>query len=312
MSGRYLITTYGSLQVAWLPELDGGGRAFGQDYVPIVRHTFGRVDRLFEFCAGPGYIGFSLLAHGCCNHLVLADVNPVAVSAMQETVRLNGLEKQVTIYQSDALNDIPPHERWDLVVANPPHFSTQVSSAPSLITDDVDWRTHRSFYSRVGHHLAPGGSLLIQENSEGSTPEKFLSFIDTGGLSHVRTLWYRAGQAGPSFYYLWVKKNLPGLLFDTEPFALRVVLRDGSPTLRIAPRERSSAVSLVNDTGRQVKPKLVDKTGASLFWLPFEEIAAGQEVLLPRMALPPGSYDVHDEVRDVSLARLIVTGDTPS
>jgi hypothetical protein len=34
-------------------------------------------------CSGPAFIGFALLAAGLTEYLVLADVNPVAVAAMQ-------------------------------------------------------------------------------------------------------------------------------------------------------------------------------------------------------------------------------------
>src|SRR2546426_1421833 len=64
------------------PDLDGGGVSFGQDYPRVLRGIgLGQCDRVFEFCAGPGYIGYSLLAHGFCKQLVLADVNPAAVQA---------------------------------------------------------------------------------------------------------------------------------------------------------------------------------------------------------------------------------------
>src|SRR5215212_221111 len=116
------VTEYHGLKLAWRPELSGGGRGFGQDYVPLVGHLFGRVGRLYEFCAGPGYIGFSLLANGLCDHLILSDLNPRAVEMMRETVRINELEAQVTVYESDGLDSIPAEEQWDLVVANPPHF----------------------------------------------------------------------------------------------------------------------------------------------------------------------------------------------
>ena len=104
---------------------------------------------------------------------MLADVNPQAVAALRETVRLNGLEDRVTVYESDGLDDIPAQERWDLVVSNPPHFDEQGGPAPQPAAARSRLGLHRGFYAQVGEHLAPGGSLLIQENSEGS---------GTGGL----------------------------------------------------------------------------------------------------------------------------------
>ncbi len=87
---------------------------FGQTYVPIVRELFGKVGRAYEFCAGPGFIGFSLLAAGLCDSLCLSDINREAVEIAMETVRRNNLEDRVSVYVSDALDAVPPHERWDL------------------------------------------------------------------------------------------------------------------------------------------------------------------------------------------------------
>jgi len=42
--------------------LDGGGSTFGQDFIPVLRaRGMPKVQRTFEWCSGPGFIGFSLL-----------------------------------------------------------------------------------------------------------------------------------------------------------------------------------------------------------------------------------------------------------
>ena len=66
--------------------------------------------RCFEFCAGPGFIGFMLLAAGICDTLVLGDVNPRAVAAARATLAESSnahLRRRVTVYHSDVLADIP-------------------------------------------------------------------------------------------------------------------------------------------------------------------------------------------------------------
>src|SRR5437899_2846192 len=93
---RYLTKTYNGISVSYAPDLDGGGTGFGQDYIPVVRRLFGRVGRVFEFCAGPAFIGFSLLGHGLCRSLCLSDINQEAVDAAHDTVKRNGLENVVS------------------------------------------------------------------------------------------------------------------------------------------------------------------------------------------------------------------------
>ena len=104
--------------------------------------------RAYEWCAGPGFIGFSLLAHGLCETLCLADVNPEAVAACRRTVRENALDDRVSVYRSDNLADIPAAERWDLVVSNPPHFDDR--SPGQLRYHDPRWSIHRGFFDGRG------------------------------------------------------------------------------------------------------------------------------------------------------------------
>jgi len=180
----YATATYAGLAVAYKPHLDGGGSTFGQDFIPVLRgRGMPKVQRAFEWCAGPGFIGFSLLAHGLCETLCLADVNPEAVAACQKTVRDNALAGRVAVYHSDNLKDIPAAEQWDLVVSNPPHFVD--SGIGQLRYHDPDWSVHRAFFGAVAVHLKPDGVIVLQENNAGSTPDTFTAMIAEAGLKVV-------------------------------------------------------------------------------------------------------------------------------
>ena len=181
---RYV--TYGNVRVHHKRYLDGGGSAFGQDYIPFLRDRgMPRQARVFEWCAGPGFIGFSMLGFGLCDTLCLADINPDAVRACRRTIAENGLAERVAVYHSNNLDDIPEMERWDLVVGNPPHFDwTQTGEARFA---DSGWNIHRRFFQSVGRFLKPGGVILVQENNHGSTVETFRQMIEETGLSIVLT-----------------------------------------------------------------------------------------------------------------------------
>lgn len=176
--------SYGGVRVSSKPHLDGGGSTFGQDFVPLLRKRgMPKAPRVFEWCAGPGFIGFSLLANGLAETLCLADVNPEAVAACRRTVARNGLEGKVAVYLSDNLAGIPASEQWDLVVSNPPHFGD--TGFRQLRYDDPDWRVHRGFFGSIARHLKPGGVIVLQENNDGSTPETFAAMIAEAGLRVV-------------------------------------------------------------------------------------------------------------------------------
>ncbi len=205
---NYDIVTYGSISVSYFDELVGGGEKYGQDYLRYLPHQVGKVDRLFEWCAGPGFIGFSLLAHGLCDTLCLADVNEDAVAACRDTVRRNRLEDRVNVYTSDGLRDISTSEAWDLVVGNPPHWGTdeELPWGPALIYNDPEWLLHRDFYSNVGRFLNPGSGVIIQENKDRSSTDDFASMIEEGGLQVVQT---SECPVNSHIYYVWTAPGEP-------------------------------------------------------------------------------------------------------
>jgi tRNA1(Val) A37 N6-methylase TrmN6 len=181
---RWKQTEYGDINVHFRKHLDGGGSDFGQDFIPFLQlRRMPRQPRVFEWCAGPGFIGFSLLAHGLAETLCLADVNPEAVEACRRTVRHNGLADRVSVYHSDNLTGIPASERWDLVVSNPPHFPDDYIG--ELRLSDQNWQIHRNFFAAVEPFLKPGGMIVLQENNRGSTAETFDSMIKASGLQTV-------------------------------------------------------------------------------------------------------------------------------
>jgi hypothetical protein len=145
---------YGDIEVFYDTDLDGGGREFGQDYLCEMNRLYPgkKPGRIYEWCSGPGFIGFSMLAEKMCSSLCLADVNPKAVSACMQTIERNDLQDRVSIYLSDSMRAIPASEKWDLVVGNPPHSKkkTIYPWGPALLYQDIGWKVHRSFYREVG------------------------------------------------------------------------------------------------------------------------------------------------------------------
>ncbi|GAA2975284.1 class I SAM-dependent methyltransferase [Streptomyces enissocaesilis] len=203
----YSQARYGPVSVSYTAELDGGGNTFGRAYDPFVRSRFGRVGSVFELCAGPGFIGFSLLAAGLCDTLDLGDVNPDAQAAVERTVEENGLHGKVRFHLSDGFGDVPEDLRWDLMVGNPPHVNATAATSDyqrahsALIWKDTDWAIHRRFYAEAAQRLRPGGSIVIQENHRFSTPEDFTDMVEKSGLEVVGA--FACGPGYEDYYFLW-------------------------------------------------------------------------------------------------------------
>lgn len=183
---------YKDIDVVYKQKLHGGGIRFGQQYIPVIKEKFGHVEHIFEFCAGPGFIGFSLLAHNLCDKLTLADINPKAVRVCGETVRKNNLHDKVTVYLSDALDNIPETEKWDLVVGNPPHVFclTEKEYKKDITLYDPGFNIHRKFYRDIKKFLKLTGSILLQEHSESTSIDDFKNMIEENGLKIVEVFSY--------------------------------------------------------------------------------------------------------------------------
>lgn len=187
MIDSWEIVRYRDIKVFYKPKLHGGGMDFGQDYVPVVKELFGGVNSLCEFASGPGFIGFSLLAHGLCNKLCLVDINPEAVECCNETIRENHLEGKVSVYVSDVFDKVPRSEKWDLVVGNPPFFNTGVyGGKEDLLGTDPGWDIHKRFYRDVAWHLREGSSTLLLEALIASNPKLWEGMAVKNGLHFVK------------------------------------------------------------------------------------------------------------------------------
>ncbi|MDB5071553.1 MAG: hypothetical protein JWM87_2664 [Candidatus Eremiobacteraeota bacterium] len=222
--GELLTWTYGGVGVRYREELDGAGTRIGHAFVACVAERASKpvYDNAFEWCAGPGFIGFALLAQGLCRQLTLCDVNPAAIACVRETVRANGLAERVSFAAGRDLEPLDPGARFDLVVANPPNFFALNPRHPSyarlkddLRPNDPDWRVHRTFYAGIRPFLTGDARLFISEvNPADATvfippdaPEPydvrprpaaadFATMIAAGGLELLETAEYFTGRDG--------------------------------------------------------------------------------------------------------------------
>ena len=201
----------GDITVFYTQDTDGGGSLFSNDYVITIKELYpDRIfDRCYEWCSGPGFIGYSILGNHLCDTLCLSDIYQPALDQASRTALINDIEKNITIYNSDNWENIPSHEKFDLIVSNPPHFNGSVYILDRMDANprkymDRDWKIHKKFYQGVKNHLSIDGVILLQEFAWGSGLETFKSMIDDAGLKIQKHFLsnYRHPNAGYLLYYL--------------------------------------------------------------------------------------------------------------
>jgi 16S rRNA G966 N2-methylase RsmD len=133
------------IDVAHYSGTDGGGTRYWPALFKLFKIAgINRAHRCFEWCAGPGFLGFAAVAAGFCETLVLADVNEASLAAARETIARNGLEGIVFLYHSGKIGNIPAseHGRFDVVFGNPPHFAVtdgKVAHGWTTFGKKVNW-----------------------------------------------------------------------------------------------------------------------------------------------------------------------------
>ena len=202
-----------NFQITYDSTEDGGGTWFGQEYVCELQRYNRRFGRCLEWCSGPGFIGFALLAHEICDNLVLMDRYALSAASVAKTAKHNGCSDRVQFYNLDQVAALPEHERFDLVVANPPHYLICPGDDNyQRIAVDTDWRAHEEFYSHIGHYLNPDAVILMQENQAGSLlgPAEFLPMIERNGL-RCTGYWTSSqyfDRSGPAqIYYMEIRQK---------------------------------------------------------------------------------------------------------
>lgn len=182
------------LDVYYTNETNGGGDFFAIEYMDVVREWYPNIDHAFEWCSGPGFIGYSLLASGLCRNISFNEMYTPALEMLEKTKAHSNYSKNIFIHAGSTLDDVPRSEQYDLVVGNPPHWKDDETASKSLRFDvskykhvqdilvDYDWKAHRSFYKNIKELLSDNGKILLQENSFGSSPDDFKTMIDDAGL----------------------------------------------------------------------------------------------------------------------------------
>lgn len=200
------------IKVSYSIANDGSGTLFKEGFIRTLKNLFPNktFNRCFEWCSGPGFIGFSVLANNITNHLVLGDIHKTALDEALVTAKKNNIEDRVSLYLSDNWENIPKHEKFDLIIGDPPmfnytHYQHEYFNFDSRLFLDIDWNIHRSFFSGAAEHLTDDGSIIILENTYGAGINTFKDMINNSGL-FIFDHFYQDKTPG-GLWYMHIKKN---------------------------------------------------------------------------------------------------------
>lgn len=169
--------------------LDGGGRVWGWEFPFELKKLYPQrvFQRCLDWCSGPGYCGFEMLDHGLCQSLALIDLHDLAIDYANISIEKNNCQNLVSAYNLDAISKLPLHEKFDLVIGNPPHspdINLFQDADQVRILSDQGWNTHREFFDNIGNYLTDDGVIWLCENiNAGAGPvQVFQPMIEKNGF----------------------------------------------------------------------------------------------------------------------------------
>jgi len=187
------------MQISFAITLDGGGTEVSQDIIEVIKQI--RKDKVsentLEWCSGMGAIGFDILGHTLSNRVVFQDFISIAEVDILKNAETNNLLDKVKFYCSSVVAGLPENEKFDLVVANPPHVSDYfeflkntkmqggqpeafLSSARMIV--DHKYSAHKEFFKNIRKYMTEDADVLLVENSDNHT---FKQWAWENGLKHV-------------------------------------------------------------------------------------------------------------------------------
>ena len=150
---------------------------------------------VYEWCAGPAFIGFSLLGHGLAETLCLADINPEAVEACRRTIadnRPGGPRRGLSLGQSEGHSGIGAvGSRGEQPAAFRRRIYRRPAGARSRTGASIE-----GFYAAVGKHLKPGG-VIVHPGEQPRVHRRDVPRDDrtVGAENHLRRSWRAATHA---------------------------------------------------------------------------------------------------------------------
>ena len=171
--------------------VDGGGDSYRDELVALIERTGQKTnyESALDWCAGHGPFGFELLDSNIADHVTFMDCYAPAVESCINNGQENNISDRVTGYTCDKISLIPESEKFDLVVANPPHSNTLVNierneffaNTARMIVDD-NFVMHREFFENIRKYLTDDADVYI---TAGNDLAPFANWAYAGNLKFM-------------------------------------------------------------------------------------------------------------------------------
>lgn len=148
---------------------------------------------VLELCSGSGALALTAAARGAAR-VVAVDRSGRAVAAARVNARLNRLS-QVEVRHGDLFAALHPHERFDLIVANPPYLPAEADADGRWDAGADGRRILDRIVTEAPTRLHPGGCLALVQSGFAGVPQT-VAALERAGLELAAPVEHR-GPLGP-------------------------------------------------------------------------------------------------------------------
>lgn len=156
-----------------------------------------QVENILDLCTGSGCIGIASAYAFPNAHVDVSDISDAALDVTAINIERHNVKYQVSAYQSDAFDTLPP-KQYDIIISNPPYVDAedmaaltdefQHEPALGLASGEDGLDLTRKILQQASDFLSPEGVLIVEvgnsqyalQESYPDVPFQWLSF-ERGG-----------------------------------------------------------------------------------------------------------------------------------
>jgi len=175
--------SFGAISLSMLPRVYEPA----EDSFLLATYASSLSGSILEIGCGCGIVSLSAAQANPKNSVQGVDINPQAVKCAEENARANGI-KNATFLLSDLFSDIPPLQKFDFILFNPPYLPTTREERLLSPEENAAYdggasglNVSKKFIMAAPAHLKKGGRVAVVATSLGNGIEKTLALLE----SHV-------------------------------------------------------------------------------------------------------------------------------
>ena len=139
---------------------------------------------ILEIGCGSGIVSLSAAQANPQNSVLGVDINSKAVKCSEANAAANGI-KNATFLLSDLFSEVPPAQKFDCILFNPPYLPTSRAERLKSPEENAAYdggatglNVFKKFIAEAPAHLSDGGKVAVIATSLGNGVEKTLALLE--------------------------------------------------------------------------------------------------------------------------------------